>query len=32
MADHPQWYHPPDLQIDTDAVYEATLETSKGSI
>ena len=32
MADHPQWDAPPELQIDTDAVYEATLETSKGPI
>ena len=32
MADHPQWDHPPELQIDTDAVYEATFETSKGTI
>lgn len=32
MADHPQWDAPPDMQIDTDAVYEATIETSKGTI
>jgi peptidyl-prolyl cis-trans isomerase B (cyclophilin B) len=32
MADHQQWDTPPDLQIDTDAVYEAVLETSKGTI
>ncbi|WP_103019612.1 peptidylprolyl isomerase [Salinibacter altiplanensis] len=32
MADHPQWDSPPNLQIDTDAVYEATFETSKGTI
>ena len=32
MADHPQWDAPPEMQIDTDAVYEATIETSKGTI
>jgi peptidyl-prolyl cis-trans isomerase B (cyclophilin B) len=32
MADHPQWDAPPDMQIDPDAVYEATIETSKGTI
>ncbi len=32
MADHQQWDTPPELQIDTDAVYEATLDTSKGTI
>jgi peptidyl-prolyl cis-trans isomerase B (cyclophilin B) len=32
MADHPQWDAPPALQIDPEAVYEATLETTKGTI
>ena len=32
MADHQQWDTPPEMQIDTDAVYEATIETSKGTI
>jgi len=32
MADHQTWNSPPDMQIDPDAVYEATLETDKGTI
>jgi len=32
MPDHPQWDTPPELDIDTDAVYHATIETSKGTI
>lgn len=32
MADHPTWNSPPDMQIDTDAVYRATIETEKGDI
>lgn len=32
MPDHQQWDAPPDLQIDTDTVYEATIETTKGTI
>jgi len=32
MADHQTWNSPPDMQIDTDAVYEATIETPKGTI
>jgi peptidyl-prolyl cis-trans isomerase B (cyclophilin B) len=32
MANHQQWSAPPDMQIDTDAVYEATIETDKGAI
>ncbi len=32
MSDHQQWDVPPDMQIDTDAVYEATIRTSKGTI
>lgn len=32
MADHPTWDAPPEMQIDTDAVYEATIETDKGTI
>ncbi len=27
-----KWSSPPDMQIDTDAVYEATIETDKGTI
>jgi peptidyl-prolyl cis-trans isomerase B (cyclophilin B) len=27
-----QWSSPPDMQIDTDATYEATIDTDKGSI
>lgn len=32
MADHSQWDSPPDMQIDPDAVYEATIQTNKGTI
>ena len=32
MPDHATWNAPPDLQIDTDAVYAATIETEKGTI
>ena len=32
MADHQTWDSPPEMQIDEDAVYEVTLETSKGMI
>ncbi len=32
MADHPTWDAPPEMQIDTDTVYEATIETDKGTI
>ena len=27
-----QWSAPPDMQIDTDATYEATIDTDKGTI
>jgi len=27
-----QWSAPPDMQIDTDATYEATIDTNKGTI
>jgi len=32
MPDHQTWTSPPEMQIDTDAVYEATIETDKGDI
>ena len=32
MANHPTWDSAPDMQIDTDAVYAATIETDKGAI
>jgi len=32
MADHQTWSSPPEMQIDDDAVYAATLETDKGEI
>lgn len=32
MADHQQWDASPDMQIDPGSVYEATLDTSKGTI
>jgi peptidyl-prolyl cis-trans isomerase B (cyclophilin B) len=32
MADHPQWDAPPEMHIDTDAVYRAELETDRGTI
>ena len=32
MADHRKWDTPPDMTIDTDATYRATIETAKGEI
>lgn len=32
MANHQTWNNSPEMQIDTDATYQATIETDKGTI